>query len=103
MADIIHVPFRTTRVTAHGYTYEILEIAHTYRSAEATVVEVDASVISAKHLESSGQTAVTITLDSSTDTTLWTKTVSIPATSASGNYVVVLRHAGEAGGFKGDL
>jgi hypothetical protein len=110
MADLTHVPFRVTRVSAHGSTYEICEIAHTYRSSEATTFEVDASAVSAKHLETAGQTAVTVTFDGTaaeispegTSRTYYGKTVSIPATSASGNYVIVVRHAGECGGFKSD-
>ncbi len=103
MADITHVPFATTRVSTLGYTFEIVEVAHTYRASEATVIEVDPSASHAVHVPTAGQTAVTVTFDSSADTSTFGKTLSIPATSATGNYTFVIRHAGEAGGYKGDL
>lgn len=111
MADLTHVPTRTTRVSAGGYTYEIVDIEHTYRGSEATTFEVDVSASNAVHLPTAGQTAVTVTFDGTaesvspegTSRSYYSKTVSIPSTSASGTYTFVIRHAGEAGGFKNDL
>ena len=90
-----------------GNGYTIYSIEHTsVGSSDDIAVELDASVIAVKHIEAAGQTVVTVTLDSSADTTSWSKTASIPSESASGTYVFCARHAGSAasvGGFKGDL
>jgi hypothetical protein len=113
MADLTHKPFSGTRVTAEGFTFEIVEVRHTYRVAggEATTFEVDPSASHAVHLPKAGQTAVTVTFDGTAENlsdpgsnvVSYGKTVSIPSTSASGDYTFVIRHAGEAGGFKNDL
>ncbi len=103
MAGAIHLPSTTTRVSANGYTYEIITVNHTYHATEDTIVEVDASAQAAVHLPTAGQTVVTLTLDSSADTSLFTKSVTLLDTSATGIYTFVIRHAGEAGGYKGDL
>ncbi len=90
-----------------GNAYSIFQFDHVKLAGGSTVaVELDASVIACYHIPSAGQTAVTVTLDATADTTLWTKTASIPSDSASGTYTLVARHAGSAasvGGYKGDL
>ena len=90
-----------------GNGYTIYSIDHvTAGSSDDIAVELDASVIAVKHIEEAGQTVVTVTVDSSADTSTWSVTASIPSESASGTYVFCARHAGSAasvGGFKGDL
>jgi hypothetical protein len=108
MAVYLHKPQNVIQVDDKaGNAYTIFSINHVQLAGGSTVAfELDASVVSAKHIEESGQTVVTITLDSTTDTTLWTKTCSFPSDSATGTYVICARHAGSAasvGGFKGDL
>ncbi len=108
MADFLQKPQNVLQVDDKaGNAYTIFSIDHVQSAAgDETAVELDASVVSAKHIEASGQTVVTITLDSTADTTLWTKTCSFPSESATGTYVICARHAGSAasvGGFKGDL
>jgi hypothetical protein len=103
MGAQILLPTSTTRVSAGGYTFEIITVTHTYHASNDSAVEVDASAIDARHLPTAGQTYVAVSLDTSTDSTLWTKTITLTDTSASGEYTFVVRHAGEAGGFKGDL
>jgi hypothetical protein len=108
MADFLHKPQNVIQVDDKaGNAYTIFSINHVQlASGNEVAVELDASVVSAKHIEEAGQTVVTITLDSTADTTLWTKTCSFPSESATGTYVICARHAGSAasvGGFKGDL
>ena len=108
MADYLHKPQNVLQVDDRaGNAYTIFSVDHVAGAAtHETAFEVDASVISAKHIEAAGQTVVTIALDATADTTLWTKTLSFPHESATGTYVICMRHAGSAasvGGFKGDL
>lgn len=108
MADRLHKPQNVLQVDDKGgNAYTIFSIDHVQGdSGHETAFELDASVISAKHIEEAGQTVVTLALDSTADTTLWTKTCSFPNESATGTYVICARHAGSAasiGGFKGDL
>ena len=70
-----------------GNAYTIYSLDHVQLAGGSTIaVELDASVVSAKHIEESGQTVVVITLDSTADTTLWSKTCSFPSDSATGTY-----------------
>ena len=103
MAGVTHIPTSTTRVSAGGFTYEFITVTHTYHASLDTLIEVDSSAVSASHIPTAGQTRVNPTLDSSSDTTTYTKTVTLLDTSASGDYTFCIRHAGEAGGFKNDL
>ncbi len=108
MEDFLQKPQNVLQVDDRaGNSYTIFTLNHVQSGAgNETAVELDASVISAKHIEEAGQTVVTVTLDSTADTTLWTKTCSIPSESATGTYVICARHVGSAasvGGFKGDL
>lgn len=108
MADFLSKPQNVLQVDDKaGNAYTIYTIDHVATAAgDENAVELDASVIAVKHIEESGQTVVVVTLDSSADTTLWTKTASFPSESASGTYVFCARHAGSSasvGGFKGDL
>ena len=108
MADFTGVPTNVQQVddkAGNGYTIYTIEHVAT-AAGDENAVELDASVISVAHLNEVGQTVVTIALDASADTTLFTKTVSFPSESASGTYVFCARHVGSAasvGGFKGDL
>lgn len=108
MADFISQPQNVKQVDdLGGNAYTIYTIEHAATAAgDENAVELDASVIAVRHLPDVGQTQVTITLDASADTTLFTKTASFPSESASGTYTFVARHVGIAssvGGFKGDL
>ena len=108
MADFLSKPQNVQQVDDKaGNAFTIFSVTHTATAAgDENAVELDASVIDVRHLPSAGQTAVTVTLDSSADTTLWTKTASFPSESASGVYTFAARHSGSAasvGGFKGDL
>ena len=108
MADFINLPQNVQQVddkAGNGYTIYTIQHVST-ASGDENAVELDASVIAVRHLPAVGQTQVTITLDGSADTTLFTKTASFPSESASGTYVFCARHVGSAasvGGFKGDL
>ena len=90
-----------------GNGYTIYTVNHTQTAATDDIaVELDASVIAVKHIESVGQTVVTVTLDASPSTSTWTVTAQFPSEAASGTYVFCARHVGSAastGGFKGDL
>jgi hypothetical protein len=90
-----------------GNAYSIFSFEHTKSAGGSSVaVELDASVIKCVHIATATQTVVVVTLDTTADTTLWTKTASIPSDSATGTYTLVARHSGTAasvGGFKGDL
>ena len=108
MADYLLKPQNVLQVDDKaGNAYTIFSIDHVQgASGNEAAVELDASVISCKHIEAAGQTVVTVALDATADTTLWTKTASFPLESATGTYVFCARHAGSAasvGGFKGDL
>jgi hypothetical protein len=108
MADFLSKPQNVQQVDDKaGNAFTIFTVQHTATTAgDENAVELDASVIDVRHLPSAGQTAVTVTLDASADTTLWTKTASFPSESASGTYTLCARHSGSAasvGGYKGDL
>ena len=108
MTDMTGIPTGTTRVSAWGYTFEILRVEHVYHASTLTTFQVDATGMAVTHLETAGQTVITPTIASSAATPSDSphnvgKKVSIPANSATGTYTLVIRHAGEAGGYKGDL
>jgi hypothetical protein len=105
MTDLTYVPTKTTRVSADGFTFELLEVEHVYHASLVTAVQVDTSAAAAVHLPTAGQTFVTVTLASTGATVVhaFGKKATIPATSATGTYTFVIRHAGEAGGYKNDL
>jgi hypothetical protein len=105
MTDLTYQPTKTTRVSAGGFTFELLEVEHIYHASLVTAVQVDTSAVAAVHLPTSGQTAVTVTLAATGATVVksFGKKATIPATSATGTYTFVIRHAGEAGGYKADL
>jgi hypothetical protein len=108
MTDLTYKPTKTTRVSADGFTYELLEVEHVYHASLVTAVQVDTSAAAAVHLPTAGQTFVTVTLAATGATPTdaphsFGKKATIPATSATGSYTFVIRHAGEAGGFKNDL
>jgi hypothetical protein len=108
MTDVTYMPTHTTRVSANGFTFELLEVDHIYHASLVTAVQVDTTAVSAVHLPRAGQTVATITLAAAGATPgdaphSFGKKATIPATSATGTYTFVIRHAGEAGGFKNDL
>jgi hypothetical protein len=109
MTDVTYVPTKTTRVSADGFTFELLEVDHIYHASLVTAVQVDTSAAAAVHLPTAGQTFVTVTLAATGASPTnpaqksFGKKATIPATSATGTYTFVIRHAGEAGGFKNDL
>lgn len=92
-----------------GNAFSIFTIQHTASAAGNDVaVELDPSVVAIKHIETVGQTVVTVTLDSAAaefPTTGqrrgYTKTASIPSESASGTYTFCARHSGSAAGVSG--
>ena len=108
MGDFIHKPQNVIQVDDKGgNAYTIFSVDHIASAAgDETAFEVDPSVISAKHLEAAGQTVVTITLQAEAAATpgvsgqtqriQWSKTLSFPSESATGNYVIAMRHSGSA-------
>ena len=108
MTDMTGIPTKTTRVSAGGYTFEILQVEHVYHASTLTTFQVDSSGTHVVHLPTAGQTGITPTIAATAATPTdsphnYGKKVSIPAASATGTYTLVIRHAGEAGGFKNDL
>jgi hypothetical protein len=108
MTDMTGIPVRTTRVSADGTTFEILTCEHVYHASTLTTFQVDATATAVVHLVTPGQTVITATIASGAATPTdsphnFGKKLSIPANSATGTYTLVVRHAGEAGGFKNDL
>jgi hypothetical protein len=105
MADYLYKPQNVVQVDDRGgNAFTIFTINHVQLAGGSDInIELDGSVVSAKHLEEAGQTVVTITVDAdpanipaSGQRQGWSKTVSFPSESATGTYTIVCRHAGSA-------